>query len=447
MVQRGMVQRYSSHWVEAQVELTIQDWIACANLPVPTGPVYTSRHQRRREKLYDQHLHTIEREVKRARKPSRRLRSQQRIVAAFPLLAATALDLDHAALDLLTGHFLPTGTQLARWSRAFDPTLSVADTIQACRNAWTACGLQALLDLPIQLTPSILAYSLLYPYSDNYLDHPSLSASQKLHFSERFRRRLCGQHLSADNPREAAVWTMVQFIEDQYPRANYPQVFECLLAIHQAQERSLAQLGSPAQQHELSDSDTLRLSCAKGGASVLADACLLQPWLSAAEGQFAFEWGVLLQLGDDLQDVRDDLARGSDTLFTRAVLAAQPLDNLVLQLLNFSRLVADKMDRLPNGSLSLKHLLRASWRSLLLMALADIQQYLTPRFVATLEPSSPFRFAFLAARNQKLNGSNDVYSVLYDAYLEAGAGDLGNLPPPSRVPRIRTLPPTKISYR
>ena len=69
------------------------------------------------------------------------------------------------------------------------------------------------------------------------------------------------------------------------------------------------------------------------------------------------------------------------------------------------------------------------------------------RFVATLEPSSPFRFAFLAARNQKLNGSNDVYSVLYDAYLEAGAGDLGNLPPPSRVPRIRTLPPTKISYR
>jgi hypothetical protein len=45
-----------------------------------------------------------------------------------------------------------------------DPDLSVAGIIQAARNAWTACGLQPLLGVPLALTPSILGYSLLYPY-------------------------------------------------------------------------------------------------------------------------------------------------------------------------------------------------------------------------------------------------------------------------------------------
>ena len=58
-------------------------------------------------------------------------------------------------MDLLTGTFLRAGTDLAGWARGFDPELSVPDTIQACRNAWTACGLQALLGQPMQLTPSL----------------------------------------------------------------------------------------------------------------------------------------------------------------------------------------------------------------------------------------------------------------------------------------------------
>ena len=57
------------------------------------------------------------------------------------------------------------------------------------------------------------------------------------------------------------------------------------------------------------------MSCAKGGTSVLADACMARGWLNEEESRFAFDWGVLLQLGDDLQDVREDMQRGSMTLF------------------------------------------------------------------------------------------------------------------------------------
>jgi hypothetical protein len=429
-----MEHRYSWSWIEAQVALAAESWNGCAGRLLPAGPRYSRDEQRKRERAYDQALRAVEREARGApRNPTGRLLAQRRIVEAFPRFASIALDLDPEAVQLLTGSFLPVGAQLARWARGFDPALSVADIIQACRNAWTACGLQALLGQPMELTPSIFAYSLLYPYSDNCLDHPGLSTAEKLRFSERFRQRLCGLGPSACTAREAAVWAMVRLIEEQYPRPLYPQVFDCLLAIHRAQERSIAQLANGGRfdnspNNSLDNSELERISCTKGGTSVLANACLLQPRLSLEESQFSIDWGVLLQLGDDLQDVGEDLARGSVTLFTRAATRGEPLDSLVVQLLNFSQQVADRMDRLPHGTPLLKDLLRMSWRSLILMAVANAQQFFSPAFLAGLEPSSPFRFDFLRARNRRLTGRQALYGVLFDAFLEAGPGERSESP-------------------
>ncbi len=172
-----------------------------------------------------------------------RLAGQARIVNAFPRFAAIALGLDGPAIHLLTDNFLPVGTQLARWAREFDADISTADMIQACRNAWTACGLQPLLGEPMGMTPSILGYSLLYPYSDNYLDSAEITSADKLCFSARFRQRLQGHILPPRNRHDSAVWALVRLIEEQYPRPRYPQVFDSLLAIHAAQEKSMAQLG------------------------------------------------------------------------------------------------------------------------------------------------------------------------------------------------------------
>jgi hypothetical protein len=440
-----MEHRYSWSWIEAQVALAAESWNGCAGRLLPAGPRYSLDEQRKRERAYDQALRAVEREARRVpRTPTARLLAQRRIVDAFPRFASVALDLDAEAVELLTGSFFPVGTQLARWARGFDRTLSVADIVQACRNAWTACGLQALLGQPMELTPSIFAYSLLYPYSDNCLDHPQLSTAEKLRFSERFRQRLSGLRPIAGNAREAAVWTMVQMIEEQYPRSRYPQVFDSLLAIHRAQERSIAQISSGGRRdNSLGNSELLRVSCAKGGSSVLANACLVQPWLTPEESRFSFDWGVLLQLGDDLQDVREDLGRGSVTLFTRAAALGDSLDSLVLQLLNFSQQVADRMDRLPHGARLLKDLLRMSWRSLILMAVADAQQFLSPAFLAALEPSSPFRFGFLRARNEMLAGRQALYAVLFDAFLEAGPGGQSELPLPGQslpMPMLLPLP-------
>lgn len=431
---------YSWPWVEERAAETAMAWNACATDRMPDAPRYSPSMQREREKAYDQGLETVERELKRARgnrSTAGRLETQHRVTAAFARFSAAALDLSDDCIDMLTHDFLPVGTKLASWARSFDPTLTMADIIQACRNAWTASGLQPLLGVPIALTPSILGYSLLYPYSDNYLDGENVTADAKLRFSQRFRQRLQGDRLAAADEREAALWAMVELIEGQYPRAHYPDVFDCLLAIHRAQEQSIEQVRS-----RCSDIELLRLSCAKGGSSVLADGCLARGWLTPEENQFAFNWGVLLQLGDDLQDVREDTKRGSVTLFSGAAARGELLDSRVRQLLTFSERVSSQMDGLANGSAMLKGLLRMSWRSLILMAVAESHQYFSADFLKEAEPFSPFRFGFLRERRERLIGRRGLYAMLFEAFLEPPQNDTNVIPQPERQ---ESLPPVVVT--
>ena len=420
-----MEHRYSWLWVETRVSGAIAEWDSCAALDLRVSERFSPAEQKIREKEYDRALHLVEDEAKRVRRrPAERIEAQQRIVAAFPRFASVALGLEDEAVHILTDGFLPIGTQFAQWARRFDPDLTMRGTIQACRNAWTVCGIQPLLGDRMRLTPAIIGYSLLYPYSDNYLDDEAIPAARKLEFSRRFRDRLCGLRVAPRNRHEAAVWSMVRLIEEQFPRSLYPHVYECLLAIHQAQENSLSQL---EQSRPPAVPDLLHLSFAKGGTSVLADACLCHGYLNDAQSRFAFDWGVLLQLGDDLQDVQEDLNSGSTTLFSRAAREGIPLDDLVTQLLTFSEFVADQVDQLPHGDPVLKRLLRGSWRSLILMAVARSHRHFSPRFLADLEPSSPFHFEFQRDRHKRFVGRRGLYKVLFESFLASDSG-------PSQLP-------------
>jgi len=422
-----MSRLYDWPWVQKQTEQTLAIWNSCASTPASIGPRYSPAQRREREKAYDEALQAVELELRNApRLRSERLATQARITAVFAHFSALALGLEDNATHILTDEFLPVGSTLARWARRFDPDLSMPDIIQACRNAWTACGMQPLLGEQVRLTSSILGYSLLYPYSDNYLDREDITREAKLHFSARFRARLRGEKLHVLESRERALWTMVELIEGHYPRADFPQVFDCLLAIHRAQEESMAQVGAG---NMCPDEELLRLSCAKGGTSVLADACLARGWLTEQENQFAFEWGVLLQLGDDLQDVAEDMQRGSATLFSRAIARGIPLDALVTQLLNFSDRVGDRMDQLPHGTPTLRNLLRMSWRSLILGAVANSHIFFTQDFLNQVEQESAFGFEFLRQRRERLTSRHGLYATLFQAFLEAPEED-NNLPSP-----------------
>ena len=366
-------------------------WHRCKGDLPPLGRPYSPHEQADRERQVDQALAGIQAHLLQDDK------AFQPIVATVARLACSALDIhDDRTEALLRDDFSAVAQDLASHARNLDATVSTADILQACRNAWTACGLQALLGQPPRLTPAIFAYSMLYPYSDNYLDDCNVSHAAKLRFSARFRLRLSG-HLAPANALEKVVWQLVSLIEGQWPRKGYPDVYDALLTIHREQESSLEQQRSG----RLSDSDILRLSLAKGGASVLADAYLAKGSLSEVERRFAFGWGVLLQLGDDLQDLASDREQGFHTLFSTAATQG-PLDALTTQTLNFAGVVMDSMHPLALGAEHLKELLRKNSLSLLITAAAEYGEFYSGAYLRRLERYSPLRFAFLKSRKERV---------------------------------------------
>ena len=347
----------------------------------PRGRTYTVHEQVERETAVDCALENFE------------TASLDWIVATFARLACVALDIeDRQTESLLREDFWTVALDLASKARGLDNSVTASDILQACRNAWTACGLKALLGESPRLTPPVFAYSMLYPYSDNHLDNPNISYEAKLRFSRRFRLRLSGD-LAPTDSLENIVWKFVSLIEDYWPRQSYPAVYDALLAIHDAQEKSLEQ--------QRRASDILRLSFAKGGTSVLADAYLAKGSLLEAEQRFAFGWGVLLQLGDDLQDLASDRERGSHTLFSTAA-AKGTLDDLTTQTLRFAGAVIESLEALPKGAEHLKELLRKNSISLLITAAGEYSDFYSTDYLHELERYSPLRFSFLKSCKQRV---------------------------------------------
>jgi len=232
--------------------------------------------------------------------------------------------------------FYESSVAFARQARAFDPSLRLDDLWQAMRNVWIGNNLQMLFGVPLRLTQGLFAYSMLYPVTDNVLDAPNRSADDKRAFNDRLGKRLRGHHVMARDGSESSASALVGQIEEQFPRYQYPDVWESILAIHRGQIDSLRQQG-----RRLQDVEACVISFAKGGASVLADLYLIAGNPTEAQERFAFGYGVFLQLLDDLQDVTTDLAAGHHTLFTLAA-ETQTLDELTTRLMAFIDVVLDR---------------------------------------------------------------------------------------------------------
>ena len=181
----------------------LESWRRADPAPPTFLPSYAAREQARREARLDRYLEAVEAEMRAA--PGSRLDQaavEERLTAAFRVFAREALDFEDRHLDLLLeGGFIETGREFARAARLFDPSIGADDIFQASRNAWTANGLQIMLGLPARLTPAIFGYSMLYPCTDNYLDHPGVSKADKHAFNRRFGARPGGSEACARRAR------------------------------------------------------------------------------------------------------------------------------------------------------------------------------------------------------------------------------------------------------
>ncbi|WP_413290583.1 class 1 isoprenoid biosynthesis enzyme [Bdellovibrio sp. HCB337] len=238
----------------------------------------------------------------------------------------------HIAIDRQSPVIAQSTALFMNQAVSFDAGISGADVYQALRNVVTALFLQDSQGVKVGLTDSITAYSLLYPYTDNYIDQVLKKTSDKISFAERFRLRLEGKNPHAINQHEEKIFALVELVEREYPRANYPEVYKALLLIHDRQVQSLSRQ-SQKDISKWSVSEILDLSIQKGGASVLADAFLVNPAASEKNLKFAYQLGFVLQLIDDLQDAAQDFVNGDVTLFTHAIYHRESFEPLVLKLM------------------------------------------------------------------------------------------------------------------
>jgi hypothetical protein len=324
----------------------------------------------------------------------------QRMKSSVRGMVVQSIDPEHRGeTDAMLREFSEAGDDFVRRARAFDPDLGLEDIFQALRNLWIINSMQAAFDLSVRVTPSGLAYSLLYPYSDNYLDDPSVTPSGKLEFSRRFRRRLLGLEYRNPSRLESKLSDLVEMIETEFPRSVYPDVYEGLLAIHAGQEKSIGQHGLP---NYWAASDLLDISVEKGGSSVLADAYLAKGSLSIEEAEFAFGYGVFLQLIDDLQDVEEDSRNGHQTLFTLAA-SKGVLDAMANQLHRFiDDVVASFNPNVFQRPCTLSELVRRSCRVLILESIAQNPGSYSEAYSRDVERYSPMRFSVLRRLHEKM---------------------------------------------
>ena len=327
------------------------------------------------------------------------------------LLALTGLPLE-AVYD---ARFVDSTRQFIRAARDFDPELSLPSAYQALRNVWIMNSLQFDLGLPVEHTDAIFAYSMVYPYLDNLLDDAGTDEAGKLAVMARLRGWLEGADRPAETPREDKLLSLVRIIERQFPRGKFPEVYQSLLAIYNAQVKSLLQQRPGA---EASAEEILRISLEKGGTSVLADGYLVAGALRPADEEFCFAFGTFLQLADDLQDIAEDAACGHRTLFSAEV-AAAPLDGTALRLESY---LTDVLARVRRGATPARSALcDAIGSGVGLMFRESVGKqpaYFRRTFVRRAKRSFPVRFSFLRKLRRRLKDR-----------LPAGSGRLADLDP------------------
>ena len=286
--------------------------------------------------------------------------------------------------------------------KEFDTNINLDKMVQALRNVWIMNILQVLFNIKVEYTPSVFAYSMLYPYTDNYLDSTDISFQDKKFINERFKLRLEGKKIEFSNPYEETLFNLVDMIEDQYPRSSYTELYESLLCIHAAQCNSLTQHKVITSPYEL---DILGISTEKGGTSVLADAYLVNGKLSVAQADFVFAYGALLQFCDDLQDAKDDLKNGQMTIFSETC-GKWTLDNITNALFDFSYKIIDLDEGFTSEeSYKMKEFLKKNLVFLIFEAVSQNYNLYSKEYIKTIEKYYPFRMSYTRKLYKKIKNN------------------------------------------
>ncbi|WP_167612560.1 class 1 isoprenoid biosynthesis enzyme [Maribellus sediminis] len=334
----------------------------------------------------------------------------------FPMFKAfleTVFDFEKDHLKvILSEEFKDVSKDFFYKARAFGPELKPENIYQGMRNVWIMNGIQLMLNVPVRITPSVFAYSMIYPYSDNFLDDPEILAGEKEIFSRRFNRRLHGEEVNPASFTEEQLFKLVRMFEDEFPRKNFTEVYESLYAIQKGQTDSLKM----AADNGLSDDRIVEICFEKGGASVLADGYLVAGKLTREQEQALFGYGVYLQLLDDIQDVKEDSLAFTKTIFS--CLPEEDLGSFVNRTIHFGRVALEEMRCFEGaGNRDFIDLMNRSIETMVIESVGMNKKWYTADYLNKIEQYSPLHFEFV--RQKRAQSKSQRFSMFQKYFNSA----------------------------
>ncbi|MFC2156747.1 hypothetical protein ACFLT9_02800 [Acidobacteriota bacterium] len=386
----GDIERYKDSYAKLWKE-------ARCDFPV-LGRTYTRKEQRAIQKELSHCIDLISEKLTRYN-PENEEEWLSDFVSFFKASTKKILSLSDLYLDsVFQKGFIDSTRAFVDGVKEFDPHLPIEHVYQALRNVWIMNSLQIYLDVEVGHSEAIFAYSLIYPYTDNFLDDVILGLDRKLAMANRLRLWLEGREAVPENEPEEKVRNLIRLIEKQFPRENFPGVYQGLLSIFNAQIRSLLQQTEGSSSFE---GTVLDISLEKGGTSVLADGFLIQGQIDECQKDFCFGFGIFLQLADDIQDAAEDLSNDHMTLFSQSA-GRIDLDTLANRLFHYTTdIVESKLDVSRPNEMKLKEIILSNTFLLVLEAIGKNRAYYSRDYIKNIESFFPVGFSYLEKFRKK----------------------------------------------
>ena len=281
-------------------------------------------------------------------------------------------------------------------ANAFDETISTESLWQAMRNYLIYAVIANLQGKSQDCHDAILGYSLLYPYTDNYIDAWRRTSDDKNAYHDLIRRTLSGESASPRNDHEKKTMRLLYLVLDHYSDdvTRRQDAANLLLIMLQAQEESMLQIHRRGAK-KLDAAEILRISAYKGGLSVLLDYMISIGFDCSERTEdemcFYLALGLVLQLADDLQDLAEDRKKHAQTLAT-ACRGRKARERFANRLLHFAW---DCISGFSPRNPELHHFILRNCQSMLLVSVAQNAKYFSKDYLKMIDPYLPVSLSYI----------------------------------------------------
>lgn len=286
--------------------------------------------------------------------------------------------MDSQAINFLVQELL----EFLREVRHFAPDMNFESIGQALRNYIVYAMFKEIHQTNSGFHRAAFGYSMLYPFTDNYIDSGKCTLQDKLSYNQIIRDKIKSNPVQPNSIHQSKTCDLLEAIAAGYTDTAYSFLSRLLLMMLEAQETSIRQQN---KELPLTYPDRLDISAYKGGISVLIDRFFVDKEINEEDLLFYLSFGFFLQLADDLQDIGEDSRNGHSTLFT-IDLNKEQVENTVNQLLHFVHKLINGYSQVNDRFM--KFILAACYQLIFISAIQS-REFFSPKYINKLEEQLP----------------------------------------------------------